>query len=122
MANKKFSLNLNKFNNVVVKEVEGKFSKKMCICIPIEDNRLFKSDSGYHADFVAWECDNDKFGSTHFIKRSVPAEEFKSMSAEDRKMLPIFGNVRNIGSAGVQKHDSSNKRSNRIEDDDNLPF
>lgn len=72
---------------------EGKVKK--CLVIPIEENHLYEGEKGIYADFIAWEMREKKEnGATHLVKQSFPKEVREAMSEEEKRALPIFGDLR----------------------------
>ena len=94
--NKNIKIDLTAFAGVGTINLTGKDSKvKKCLVIPIEDNHLYEGEKGVYADFIAWEMREKKEnGATHLIKQSLPKEARDGMSEEEKRALPIFGDLR----------------------------
>lgn len=93
-------------------EVEGIF-------IPIENNHLFKSEKGnVYLDISAWAIKEPEEGKdTHLVKQSLPKEYFQSLSDEEKKEIPIIGNLKVWGSRG-----NFEEEVEVVDGDDDLPF
>ena len=92
-----------------------------CVVIPIDSNHLVKGEKGVYADFAAFEFKNQKVESkdTHLIKQSLPKEWFQAMSDEDKRAMPIFGNLR-VWEERTEREPTSSTTS--VEESDGLPF
>jgi hypothetical protein len=72
---------------------EGKVKK--CLVIPIEENHLYEGEKGIYADFIAWEMKERKEnGATHLLKQSLSKEVRSAMTEEQKKSMPIFGDLK----------------------------
>ncbi len=94
--NKNIKINLTAFAGVGTINLTGKSGQlKKCLVIPIEENHLYEGEKGIYADFIAWEMREKKEnGATHLIKQSLPKEARDGMSEEEKRALPIFGDLR----------------------------
>lgn len=95
MVNYNMKLDLSKLKNACVKELKGKNGEVKCLIIPIDDNNLFVSEKtgSVYLDCECKEVQNPTYGQTHFIKRRYTKEQYYQMDAEDRKNIPIMGNL-----------------------------
>lgn len=124
MSNISIKLNLGAFK-CGIQNITGKSGiPKKCLIIPIDDNHLFTGEKGVYADLIAWEIKERSADSkdTHLIKQSFKKEYLDSLSEDQKKALPIFGNLIDW---------SKNVRVNQAEDfldpvkleeSDDLPF
>lgn len=64
-----------------------------CLIIPIEKNHLFKGKSGIYLDMSAFELKEKKDDQTHLIKQSLPKEVYQKQTEEEKRAMPILGNV-----------------------------
>ena len=94
--NKNIKIDLTAFAGAGKITLTGKDGKqKKCLVIPIEENHLYEGEKGIYADFIAWEMREKKEnGATHLIKQSLPKEARDGMSEEEKRALPIFGDLR----------------------------
>ena len=94
--NKNIKINLTAFAGAGKINLSGKNGQlKKCLVIPIEENHLYEGEKGIYADFIAWEMREKKEnGATHLIKQSLPKEARDGMSEEEKRALPIFGDLR----------------------------
>lgn len=116
-----FKINLMQYKAVIQKIKSKSGEMKECIVIPIEMNHLVKGEKGVYADFTAFDLKNPKADSkdTHLVKASLPKDVFQSMTEEEKKAMPIFGNLRVWGERQESEPTSSVKT---IEETDDLPF
>lgn len=63
------------------------------LIIPIGANHLFRGEKGLYLDLTAFELKEVKDKNTHLLKQSLPKEVYTAQSDEDKKAMPIFGNV-----------------------------
>ena len=94
--NKNIKIDLTAFAGSGIINLSGKNGQlKKCLVIPIEENHLYEGEKGIYADFIAWEMKEKKEnGATHLIKQSLPKEARDGMSEEEKRALPIFGDLR----------------------------
>lgn len=87
--------NLLKLKNAFVANLTGKSGqKKACLIIPIEEAHLFVGEKGVYLDTLVYESKDNSYGDTHLVKQSFPKRIFEAMSEEERKQIPILGNIR----------------------------
>lgn len=83
---------LNRVGRITLNDRNG--NKVDCLAIPIELNNLSVSNSNeIYLNLVGWESDKLKDGKTHLLKQSLPKEIVERMSEDDKKNMPIMGNV-----------------------------
>lgn len=63
------------------------------LVIPIAANHLFRGEKGLYLDLTAFELKEPKDRNTHLVKQSLPKEVYTTQTEEDKKAMPIFGNV-----------------------------
>lgn len=114
-------INLGQLKNVV-KEMKGKNGNVKAIILPIAENHLFEGkDGNIYLDIVAFELQNPQHNDTHLIKQSLPKDVREKMSEEEKKSMPILGNLNtNIGGGSSAPVPSATVVS--IDDDEDLPF
>lgn len=95
MGNFNLKLDLSKLKNACVKDLKGASGMIKCLIIPVADNNLFISEKtgSVYLDCECKEVQNPKYDQTHFIKRRYTKEQYYQMDAEDRKNIPIIGNL-----------------------------
>ena len=75
MANHKVQINLLRLQGAFVTNLRGATGEKRCLCIPIDDARLFLGEKGCYLDATAWEMRTPgNRGATHYIKQRFSAE------------------------------------------------
>ncbi|MEN6387147.1 MAG: hypothetical protein ABFD79_18365 [Phycisphaerales bacterium] len=101
--------------------MKGKTGPLDCVVLPIEANSLFVGDKGIYLDIIAFEITNKKGESkdTHIVKQSLSKEIFEKMTDEQKKDMPIIGNLRVWGEYTEPEPESDMQP--RSETDD-LPF
>lgn len=121
-------IDLLKLKNACVINVNGNAGVKKGVFIPIEDNNLFVSSNSAYINFVAFETLRPgKFGETHIVKQSFGKEILSKMSEEEKKEIPIIGNIRPLEKNNTQQHVeaatyTTTTSSRKEEDADSLPF
>ena len=75
--------------------MKGQTGDVECLVIPIEKNKLYKSDKGVYLDLIAFEIERPKEGSkdTHIVKQSFSKDVREKMTEDELKALPIIGNL-----------------------------
>ena len=92
MANLNIKLNLQNLHSVCRFE-KGTAGMVECLIIPLEKNYLFKGEKGIYLDLSAFELKEKKDNRTHLVKQSFPKEVFKSMTEEQKRAMPILGDI-----------------------------
>jgi hypothetical protein len=84
---------LNRVGRILLDDRDGK--KMDCLVIPIEHNHLsIAANNEVYLNLVGWASENLNNGQTHLIKPSVPKERLEKMTEEQKRNIPIVGNVR----------------------------
>lgn len=133
MGNFNLKLDLSKLKNACVKDLKGASGMIKCLIIPVADNNLFISEKtgSVYLDCECKEVQNPKYDQTHFVKRRYTKEQYYQMDAEDRKNIPIIGNLspqkewNNNNSSGYNNNYNQPQRGNDLppsNNSDNLPF
>lgn len=92
-----------KLQGAFMRNLVGKTATKRCLIIPIEDNpNIFLGEKGCYLNFTAVEVSNPQFGDTHCIRADLPKEVYERMTDEQRRAVPILGNMRPIRPAQMQ--------------------
>ena len=123
-------INFLKLKNACVISVNGNTGQKKGVFIPIEDNNIFVStdDSnkakGAYLKFAVFEAQPPgKFGDTHMIKQSFDRNARSKMSDEEKRAMPILGNMKPMEFYGeTQESEYSADSMTQKRDDDSLPF
>ena len=90
----KLNIKLNLSNLIsIVRFEDGETGPVECVIIPIEVNHLFKGNSGIYLDMTAFELKEKKDNQTHLIKQSLPKEVYQKQTDEEKRAMPILGNV-----------------------------
>lgn len=128
MGNFQGKFDFLKLKNACVISVKGKTGAKKGIFIPVDDNSIFvstdennKAKSAY-LDFAAFETKQlGKFGDTHMIKQSIDKDARSKMSDEEKRAIPILGNMKPMELQNVAKTVEAPDAPIAQEEDD-LPF
>lgn len=130
MSNFQGKFDFLKLKNACVISVKGKTGAKKGIFIPVDDNSIFvstdennKAKSAY-LDFAAFETKQPgKFGDTHMIKQSIGKDARSKMSDEEKRAIPILGNMKPMEfNNSSQTVESPVAPVAHEEEDDSLPF
>jgi len=114
------SLNLSALKHIKMKakgqngEVDGLF-------IPIKANKLFASEKGNtYLNLVAFEMKEKKDYGTHIVKQSLNKEEREKMTDEEKREMPILGNLNVDNSPAETSNDEGDGKT--FKQDDEVPF
>ena len=94
MSNLTVRINLRQLKHEV-KEILGKTAPVKCLIIPIVENNLFEGEKSVYLDLSGYEI-RDRVQDrkdTHLLKQSFSKPVYEAMSEEQRRNLPIIGNV-----------------------------
>lgn len=130
MGNFQGKLDFLKFKNSCVISVKGKTGEKKGVFVPIEDNGLFVTTDennkakGAYFNFAVFENKQvGKYGDTHMIKQSIDKDARSKMSDEEKRAMPIFGNMKPMEfNNSSQTVESPVAPVAHEEEDDSLPF
>lgn len=86
--------NLLALPGAFVANIQGKTAKKRCLCIPIEEAHLYEGEKGVYLNVNMWVSNNSKYGDSHYLTMNLPKEVRDAMTEEEKKALPILGNVK----------------------------
>ena len=116
MSNYNIKIDLNKMKDVVFAKVNG----RRCVIIPVDGNtEIFVGEKGIYLSMSAIELRNpSQFGDTHIIKPLLGKKAYEAMSEEQRKNIPILGNM---AERRASQMEASEIPSASIEVDDDLP-
>ncbi|MGN1155432.1 MAG: hypothetical protein ACI4TK_04585, partial [Agathobacter sp.] len=138
MDNFDINLDLLKFKNSALLDLQRNGTPVKCIVIPIEENSLFvgKDGKSVYANFRAMAMQSqNKYGNTHYVKLSLSKEAYKALSDDEKKNQPFYGSMKPSGSYGNNGDNNGGsryqKQSSRQQEKvseysninaDNLPF
>lgn len=69
---------------------------KQCIVLPVDDCGLFIGEKDVYLNITAVELKEPKHEQTHFLKRDLPKEEYEKLTDEQKKEIPIMGNMKPV--------------------------
>ena len=119
MSNYGEKIDLLKLKNACRVTILGKTGKKRGIFIPFEDNsEVYDGEKCVYLNLTVVEMKQPgQYGDTHIVKGNKPAEEYKATGEDERKALPILGQMRPLERKTVQQP------APQVQvDDDDLPF
>lgn len=102
------NINLSKLPGAKLLNVrQGKDSDPQeCIVIPVKDAQLFKGKKGVYMDLIGIELHNPQYKQTHFLKQNLEREIYEKMTDDQRKAMPIIGNMRPLGGETIEPEDT----------------
>lgn len=100
--NYSISINLSRLAGAVFTNLKGKTATKRCLVIPIDDAGLYAGEKGIYLDLVAYGQRDAKYGNTHLLKRSISKAEREAMTDEQRRAVPILGDMKELKPAAMQ--------------------
>lgn len=115
--------NLLALPGAFVANIQGKTAKKRCLCIPIEEAHLYEGEKGVYLSLGMWATKESKYGDSHYLTLSLPKEVREAMTDEQKKAIPILGNVKVIEVPPRQLQEAVEIPAPQSADDlDDLPF
>lgn len=115
--------NLLALPGAFVANIQGKTAKKRCLCIPIEDAHLYEGEKGVYLSLNMWATKDSKYGDSHYLTLSLPKEVREAMTDEQKKAIPILGNVKVMELPPRQIQEAVEIPAPQSSDDlDDLPF
>jgi len=116
-------IDLLKLNGAFMRNMTGKTATKRCLIIPVDNNpSVFLGEKGCYLNMVAYETESQQYGDTHFVRGDLPKEVRERMTDEQRKAVPILGNMRPIKPQQMQVQGSVNMDAPESQQQDDLPF
>lgn len=94
------------------------------VTLPIKNNNLFLSEKGNcYLDLIGFEVapEKRKTDDTHLVKQSLPKDVQEKMSEEEKRAMPILGNLRVWGNVEQEPVQSADLPP-APESTDQLPF
>lgn len=127
MANYSIKLDLKKMKEAGLVNIKGKDGRtRKCVVIPTDVNHeIYVGNKGIYLNLTAIETKEvSKFGDSHFIKGSIDKEAFEALSEEERRNLPILGNMKPL-ERKVQEMQATSIPDAAVsvaDEEDDLPF
>lgn len=115
-------MNMLALGGAFVANIQGKTAKKRCLCIPIEDAHLYEGEKGVYLSMNMWVSKNSQYGDSHYLTQNLPKEVRDAMSDEEKKSLPILGNVKVMELPPKQVQEAVEIPASSNDDLDDLPF
>lgn len=60
----------------------------------IDKASIFHGEKGKYVMLDVVEVKNSQYGDTHFVKQVLSKERYQAMTEEERKKIPILGNMK----------------------------
>lgn len=114
-------VNLLALGGAFIANIQGKTAKKRCLCIPIEEAHLFEGEKGVYLNMNMWVSKNSQYGDSHYLTQNLPKEVRDAMTEEQKKAIPILGNVKVMELPPKQMQEAVEIPASATDDDD-LPF
>lgn len=114
--------NLLALPGAFVANIQGKTAKKRCLCIPIEEAHLYEGEKGVYLSLNMWATKDSKYGDSHYLTLNLPKEVRDAMTDEQKKSIPILGNVKAIELPPRQIQEAVEIPAATNDDLDDLPF
>lgn len=94
MSNFSIKLDLSKLKDACLATANG----RRCVVIPVDANReIFVGKKGIYLNLVAVALKQEsQYGDTHFVKGNLDKEAYQALTDDERKALPIVGNMKPI--------------------------
>ena len=122
MANFGIKIDLLKIKGAFMKNVQGRTQTKRCIIIPVDDDPgIYLGEKGCYLSMVAVELQNPKYEDTHMVKSDIPKDVRELLTEEQRRELPILGNMRPL-QFQQQQIQVTGVASFAENEDESLPF
>ena len=114
MENYNIKIDIKKLKEVSYVKIKG----RPCVLIPTDVNpELFVGQKGIYLNLAAFALRNpSQFGDTHLVKSSPDKAAVDAMSEDERKAIPILGNMRPMKATQMEA-----VAINDSEVDDDLP-
>lgn len=93
MSHFRIKTNLLNLEGAFLTNIKGRQSTKRCLCIPVNDAKLFLGQKGVYLDLVAFERREPTGDDTHLLKQSFSKAQQDAMTEEQRSKLPILGSM-----------------------------
>lgn len=125
MANYSIKADLLKVQGAFLTNIKGKTATKQCICIPIEGSGLYAGAKGVYLNLTAVELREPKYEDTHLVRQNIGADEYRAMSEEERRAIPILGGMKELAQAArstVLEEASAQSTVQVDGETDDLPF
>ena len=114
-------VNLLALGGAFIANIQGKTAKKRCLCIQIEEAHLFEGEKGVYLNMNMWVSKNSQYGDSHYLTQNLPKEVRDAMTEEQKKAIPILGNVKVMELPPKQMQEAVEIPASATDDDD-LPF
>lgn len=120
MSSYNINLNLSKLKDSFVAAIKGKTAAKKCLCIPLDSDGVYVGEKGIYLDLSAIETKEQKFNQSHFIRVRLQKEVYQQLTEEERKQVPIVGNMKVLERPAVQNQEVEAAAVASVKTDDGM--
>lgn len=122
--NYQLKIDLKKLHKSFIYSIQGKSEKVKCICIPISEFYEGKNGELYCNFQITEKKEVGQYGDTHFAKQSLEKTIYNTLSDEQRKNIPILGNMEpsKFGNNETETTTSLSANTDTDCEGDDLPF
>jgi len=100
--NQQIKLNLTRLTGSFVHDLKGGTGTvKKCLVIPLQDSGLVIEDKSVYLYVAAFELENKK-GQSHICKLKLSADEYHTLTEQQRNDLPIIGGIKPFGAKPME--------------------
>ena len=101
--NYQLKINVKALNRAFVHAIQGKTEKVECLCIPVSEFYKGKNGELYCTIGITERQTPGTYGDTHFAKQQLEKESYSKLTDEQKKSIPIIGNMQPSKFGNTQK-------------------
>lgn len=91
--NYQLKIDIKKLNRAFVYQIQGRTEKVECLCIPVSEFYHGKNGELYCTIGITEKQTVGTYGDTHFAKQQLEKEAYNRLSDEQKRAIPIIGNM-----------------------------
>jgi len=92
--NYRLKIDLKKLGGAFLSNIKGANKTKRCLIIPVDAAGLYVGEKGIYLDLSAIELKEKSDNRSHFLRVQLSKEQYEALSDEERKSIPIVGNMK----------------------------
>ena len=125
--NYQLKIDIKKLNRTFVYQIQGRTEKVECLCIPVSEFYAGKNGELYCTLAIQERQTVGTYGDTHFAKQQLEKEAYNRLSDEQKRAIPIIGNMQPSKFANQSKIETVQDEvvllpSETSQQTDDLPF
>lgn len=125
--NYQLKIDIKKLNRTFVYQIQGRTEKVECLCIPVSEFYHGKNGELYCTIGITEKQTVGTYGDTHFAKQQLEKEAYNRLSDEQKRAIPIIGNMQPSKFANQSKIETVQDEvvllpSETSQQTDDLPF